>query len=168
MGWAVPAALGAKLANPGQQVCAIMGDGDFMMSCAELGVAAMNNIAIVIVIQNNSGYMSIRGGQRKILGRATASEFSFHHKGNEEPYSADLSELAGTFRVPSWKVSETDQLKPAFEAAFASGGPALVEIITARDAAGPFVPGWWDLPSPDYYDVEYAEYAQMRSREQHL
>ena len=64
MGWAVPAALGAKLANPNQQVCAIMGDGDFMMSCAELGVAAMNNIPIVIVVQNNSGYMSIRGGQR--------------------------------------------------------------------------------------------------------
>ena len=168
MGWAVPAALGAKLAKPDQQVCAIMGDGDFMMSCAELGVAAMNNIPIVIVVQNNSGYMSIRGGQRKFLGRATASEFSYHHKGNEEPYSANISELARTFHVPSWKVSETEQLKPAFEAAFSSGGPALVEVITSRDAAGPFVPGWWDLPSPDYYDAEYAEYQPMREKEQHF
>ena len=65
-------------------------------------------------------------------------------------------------------MSETEQLNPAFEAAFSSGGPALVEVITSRDAAGPFVPGWWDLPSPDYYNAEYAEYQPMREKEQHF
>ena len=168
MGWAVPASLGAKLACPDQQVCAILGDGDFMMSAAELGVAVMNNIPVVVVVQNNAGYMSIRGGQRKFMGRHTASEFTYHQEGNNEPYSADIAGLAKSFHVPSWRVDEAADLKPTFEAAFASGGPALVEVTTSRDAAGPFVPGWWDLPSPVYYTMEYAEYAPMREKEQHF
>ena len=62
-----------------------------------------------------------------------------------EPYTADLSEIAKNFGLPSWKVNEADDLRPALEQALASGGPALVEVTTARDAAGPFVTGWWDF-----------------------
>ncbi|RVD66370.1 thiamine pyrophosphate-binding protein, partial [Mesorhizobium sp. M4A.F.Ca.ET.029.04.2.1] len=80
MGWAVPAALAAKLACPDRQVVAIVGDGDFMMSLPEMGTAVMNGINVVFLVLNNSGYMSIRGGQRKFMGRHIASEFT-HHSG---------------------------------------------------------------------------------------
>jgi acetolactate synthase-1/2/3 large subunit len=44
-----------------------------------------------------------------------------------------------------------------------------VEVPTARDAAGPFVPGWWDFPVPAYIgDERQAEYAEGRKLEQHL
>jgi len=167
MGWAVPAALGAKLACPAQQVVAVIGDGDFMMSLPEMATAVMNDIPVVFMVQNNSGYMSIRGGQRKFMGRHVASEFNFH-KGNGEPYSAKLSEVARNFGLNAWKVDEDAQLKPALEAALKSGGPALVEVTTSRDAAGPFVTGWWDFPSPAYYTKEQELYAEGRRDEQHL
>ena len=167
MGWVLPAALGAKLAQPDRQVVAVMGDGDFMMSLPEMATAVMNDIGVVFLVQNNRGYMSIRGGQRKFLGRHLASEFNYH-KGNGEPYTADLSEIARNFGLPSWKVDEADDLRPALERALASGGPALVEVTTARDAAGPFVTGWWDFPSPEYYEKEQAEYQAGRALEQHL
>ena len=167
MGWCVPAALGAKLAKPNQQVVSICGDGDFMMSLTELGVAVMNNIPVVFVVQNNWGYMSIRGGQRKITGRHIASEFNYH-QGNGEPYSADISEVAKNFGVQSWKVTDDADLEKSLKAALDCGGPAVVEIMTARDASGPFVPGWWDFPSPAYYDKERSEYQEFRALEQHL
>ena len=167
MGWAVPAAMGAKLAMPDRQVVAIVGDGDFMMSLPELGCAVMNNIPVVFMVQNNQGYMSIRGGQRKFMGRHVGSEFN-RHAGNGEPYSADIAEVARNFGVESWKVTSDDTLESSLKAALECGGPALVEVMTSRDAAGPFATGWWDFPSPAYYTKEKADYDAKRELEQHF
>jgi acetolactate synthase-1/2/3 large subunit len=167
MGWALPAAFGAKLACPDKQVVAILGDGDFMMCAPELGVAAMHNIPVVIMVQNNCGYMSIRGGQRKFQGRHIGSEFN-QYAGNGEPYTADITALAKSFGIHARRVEETNDLRDALKEALALGKPALVEVITSRDAAGPFTPGWWDFPSPEYYEVEQEAYAEMRAKEQHL
>ncbi|MFV0491105.1 MAG: thiamine pyrophosphate-binding protein [Pseudorhodobacter sp.] len=169
MGWATPAAMGAKLACPDRQVVAIVGDGDFMMSLPELGTAVMNNIAVVFLVLNNSGYMSIRGGQRKFMGRHVASEFN-HHAGNGQPYSADIASVARAFGVEAWKIEKDEDLESSLKAALDCGGPALVEVIVSRDAAGPFATGWWDFPSPAYYKQEQdqAEYAALRAKEQHL
>ena len=167
MGWAYPAALGAKLACPDQQVVAILGDGDFMMCAPEMGVAVMHNIPVVAMVQNNSGYMSIRGGQRKFMGRHVGSEFNTDG-GNGEPYTADITEMAKSFGMHAVRVTESKNLRAALEEALALGKPALIEVITSRDAAGPFTPGWWDFPSPAYYEKEQEAYAEMRAKEQHM
>jgi acetolactate synthase-1/2/3 large subunit len=165
MGWALPAALGAKLACPEQQVACIVGDGDFLMSMQEMATAVMRSIPIVIMVQNNSGYMSIRGGQRKITGRHVGSEFN---QPNGGPYSPDYTAIAKNFGLDAWRVDADADLEPTLRRAFACGGPALVEVTTARDAAGPFVPGWWDFPIPAYYSEGHEEYAEGRALEQHL
>jgi acetolactate synthase-1/2/3 large subunit len=167
MGWAVPAAMGAKLAKPNQQVVAIVGDGDFMMSLPEMATAVMHGINVVFLVLNNQGYMSIRGGQRKFMGRHVASEFNLH-AGNGQPYSADLTATAKAFGLAAWKVERDEDLETSLKAALDCGGPALVEVIVSRDAAGPFATGWWDFPSPAYYDKEQAGYAAMKAKEQHL
>ena len=165
MGWAVPAAMGAKLACPDKKVVAIVGDGDFMMSLPEMGTAVMNGINVVFLVLNNQGYMSIRGGQRKFMGRHVASEFN-HHAGNGQPYSADIAASARAFGLQAWKVEKDEDLEPALEAALNTDGPTLVEVMVSRDAAGPFATGWWDFPSPAYYDKEQDAYAEMRAKEQ--
>jgi acetolactate synthase I/II/III large subunit len=167
MGWAVPAAMGAKLAKPNQQVVAIVGDGDFMMSLPEMATAVMHGINVVFLVLNNQGYMSIRGGQRKFMGRHVASEFNLH-AGNGQPYSADLTATAKAFGLAAWKVEKDEDLESSLQAALDCGGPALVEVIVSRDAAGPFATGWWDFPSPAYYEKEQAGYAAMKAKEQHL
>lgn len=167
MGWAVPAAMGAKLAKPDKQVVAIVGDGDFMMSLPEMGTAVMNGINVVFLVLNNQGYMSIRGGQRKFMGRHVASEFN-QHAGNGEPYSADIASCAQSFGLQSWKVEKDEDLEASLKAALNCGGPALVEVIISRSAAGPFATGWWDFPSPAYYEKEQEEYGAMVVKEQHL
>ena len=166
MGWAVPASIGAKLACPDKAVACVVGDGDFMQTMQEIGVCVTNDIPVVFVVQNNAGYMSIRGGQRKIMSRHVASEFN---RPDGSPWSPDFVAVAKAFGLEAWRCDAPDSLTRAFEAAFASGKPALVEVATARDAAGPFVPGWWDFPVPAYIEDErQSEYWTERAEEQHL
>jgi acetolactate synthase-1/2/3 large subunit len=166
MGWAVPAAIGAKLAQPDKQVACIVGDGDFLMSVQELGVVAQHDIAVCFVIPNNAGYMSIRGGQRKITDRHVLSEWT---NSDGSPYGVELAEVARGFGVASWRVESVDDLQSILSQAVESDGPTIVEIPTARDAAGPPVPGWWDFPVPAYItDERQAEYWAERAEEQHL
>jgi acetolactate synthase-1/2/3 large subunit len=169
MGWAVPAAIGAKLARPDRQVACIVGDGDFLMTGQEIGVCAQHGIPVVFLVQNNGGYMSIRGGQRKIMDRHLLSEFTeFSRNGGDDPYVVDIAAYGRSFGIESTKVESAEELQPALERALASEGPALVEVPTSRDAAGPWVPGWWDFPVPAYVtDERQDEYWAERAEEQH-
>jgi acetolactate synthase-1/2/3 large subunit len=166
MGWAVPAAIGAKLANPRRQVACVLGDGDFLMTVQELGVVAQHDIPVCFVVANNQGYLSIRGGQRKITGRHVLSEFA---RRDGSPYGVDVAEVARGFGVDAWRVESSDQLEPILREAIAADRPTVVEVPTARDAAGPWVPGWWDFPVPAYIDDErQTDYWEGRAEEQHL
>ena len=165
MGWAVPAAMGAKLAKPDVPVVCILGDGDFLMSIQELAGCVTHNIPVVFLVHNNSGYMSIRGGQRKLMDRHIGSEFT---RPDGSPYSPDFVEIAKAFGLEAWRADTGEGVSKALEEALASGRPAVVEAVTARDAGGPFVPGWWDFPSPAYVDdARQDEYLTDRAEEQH-
>lgn len=166
MGWAVPAAIGAKLAAPNQPVVCILGDGDFLMNPQEIAVCVTNNIPVVFLIQNNAGYMSIRGGQRKQTSRHLGSEFNLP---NGEPYSPDYAALGKSFGIQSYCVQSNEELEPILQKALEANAPVLIEVPTDRDAAGPWVPGWWDFPVPEYItDERQEEYWELRNKEQHL
>ncbi len=165
MGWALPASMGAKLACPDKKVVCVLGDGDFLMSIQELAGCVTNNIAVVFLVQNNSGYMSIRGGQRKLMDRHIGSEFT---RPDGTPYTPDFVAIAEAFGLRAWRADNGEDLNEALQEALDSNAPAVVEAITARDAGGPFVPGWWDFPSPSYLaDERQGVYASERAEEQH-
>jgi acetolactate synthase-1/2/3 large subunit len=165
MGWAVPASIGAKLAQPDRKVACVLGDGDFLMTIEEIGICAANDIPVVFVVQNNAGYMSIRGGQRKIFDRHIGSEFT---RTDGSPYSPDFTSIARGFGLEAHKVESPAQLESTLKAAIDSDGPVLVELPTSREAAGPWVPGWWDFPVPAYItDQRQDDYWAERAEEQH-
>jgi len=166
MGWAVPAAIGAKLAAPNQPVVCILGDGDFLMTSQEIAICKTNGIPVVFLIQNNAGYMSIRGGQRKQTSRHIGTEFTTP---DGKPYSPDYKAMGESFGLKSWRVECPEDLEPILQQALELNEPTLIEIPTDRDAAGPFVPGWWDFPIPEYItDERQDEYKILRQSEQHL
>jgi acetolactate synthase-1/2/3 large subunit len=166
MGWAVPAAIGAKLAAPDRTVVCVVGDGDFLMTCQEIGLCVMNDLPIVFIVQNNSGFMSIRGGQRKQTGRHVGVEFN---NPDGTTYSPDFVALAESFGLEAHRVDDPAELENTLRSAVNSRRPVLVEVPTDRDAAGPFTPGWWDFPVPSYItDERQQEYWDVRGTEQHL
>jgi len=166
MGWAVPAAIGAKLARPEAPVVCILGDGDFLMNPQEIALCVTRQLPVVFIIQNNAGYMSIRGGMRKQTSRHIACEFN---RPDGTPYSPDFVALGRAFGLTAYRVDSSDEMEATLRKALESGEPTLIEVPTDRDAAGPWVPGWWDWPVPAYItDERQAKYREVRATEQHV
>lgn len=129
LGWAVPAAIGAKLAMPARQVVCAVGDGDFLQSMQEMAVCVMHSIPVVFLVFNNSGYVSLSDVQVPVVEQHRAGEFNLP---DGKPYSPDFAGIARNFGLEAWRVEHASQLNPTFIKALNSKGPSLVEVITAR------------------------------------
>ncbi|MBZ0112027.1 MAG: biosynthetic-type acetolactate synthase large subunit [Thermoanaerobaculia bacterium] len=133
MGFGLPAALGAKLAQPHEEVWAIVGDGGFQMTLAELATAVQEQIAVKIAIINN-GY----------LGMVRQWQELFY----EERYYAtplanpDFCKIAEAYGVPSVRVSQRRDVAPAVAwCRSVNDGPCLVEfVVESHDVVYPMVP----------------------------
>ena len=164
MGFTLPAAIGAQLAQPDAQVLAICGDGDFLQTMQELATAAMLGSPVCTVVLDNSGWISIKGGQEAHFGRTAATDFLRDGK----PYSPDFAAIGRAFGIHSESAERPDEVRPAVERALASGGPSLVHVRVDRDlaVAGPDKTGWWDVPVPEGRPV-YDDQLRGRAEEQH-
>ncbi len=164
MGFTVPAAIGAKLGQPDRQVIGIAGDGDFLQTMQELATAAILGLPVVFVVLDNSGWMSIKGGQRSFFGRTAATDFL---KPDGSLYSPDYRAIGAAFGLHAEHVNEPDAVRPAVERALANDGPALVAISVGRDAEhGLDKTGWWDAPVPEFHEQQYAAQLEGRAEEQ--
>ena len=119
LGWAFPAALGAKLGAPSRQVVALMGDTDFLTVMQDLETAVRENIAITIVIFNDFGHGSIRELQKRDFGgRVVGSDC------RDVPFH-EFARLMGALGT---RVSKPEEIKPALGKILDSGKPGLLEI----------------------------------------
>jgi acetolactate synthase I/II/III large subunit len=164
MGFTLPAAIGAQLAQPDAQVLAICGDGDFLQTMQELATAAMLGSSVCTVVLDNSGWISIKGGQEAHFGRTAATDFLR----DGEPYSPDFAAIGRAFGIQAESAERPDEVRPAVERAVASGGPSLVHVRVDRDlaVAGPDKTGWWDVPVPEGRPA-YEDQLRGRAEEQH-
>ncbi|GAB4311360.1 MAG: thiamine pyrophosphate-binding protein [Promethearchaeota archaeon] len=171
MGYTLPAAIGAKLGathlgTPDRQVVGLVGDGDFLMTCAELHTAVQLGVPVVIVVFNNAAWMAITDLQRVAYGvdRAYATEFK---DPDGKPCTPNFKALAEAFGCHGGRASKAAEVKPALEAAFASGRPAVVELLVNREypMTGSPAVGWWDVPVPAYLKERRANYEAERSEE---
>jgi len=164
MGFTLPAAIGAQLARPDAQVLAMCGDGDFLQSMQELSAAALAGTAVCAVVLDNSGWISIKGGQDAHFGRTAMTDFIR----NGEPYSPDFAAIGRAFDIHTEFADMPADVRPAVERALASGGPSLVHVKVDRDlaVAGPDKTGWWDVPVPEGRPV-HDEQLAGRAEEQH-
>ncbi len=117
MGFAVPAAMGAALGNPGAETWALAGDGGFQMTSQELMTLAADRIPVKIAILDNKKLGMIRQWQEIVYG---GNYHSSHLPG------PDFVKLAEAYGIPAWKATAPDQVDGAIRAAQAVDGPALV------------------------------------------
>jgi acetolactate synthase-1/2/3 large subunit len=164
MGFTLPAAIGAQLARPDAQVLAVCGDGDFLQTMQELSTAAILGVPVCAVVLDNSGWISIKGGQEAHFGRSTVTDFMR----DGQPYSPDFEAIGRAFGIHAERATEPSQVRAAVERAFASGGPSLVHVPVDRDlaVAGPDKTGWWDVPVPEGRPA-YDDQLAGRAEEQH-
>ncbi len=119
MGYGVPAAIGAKIAFPGQQVVCFVGDGGFLMTGQELATAFHHGVAPVVLVFNNQMYGTIRMYQERTYpGRVSGTALT----------NPDFARFIEAFGGHGEVVEETAQFAPAFQRAVASGKPAVIEL----------------------------------------
>ncbi|NJR67104.1 MAG: biosynthetic-type acetolactate synthase large subunit [Leptolyngbyaceae cyanobacterium CRU_2_3] len=126
MGYGMPAAMGAKVAVPDQQVICISGDASFQMNCQELGTLAQYGIAVKTVIVNNGWQGMVRQWQQAFYGERYSSS-------NMQPGMPNFELLAQAFGVKGMVVRHRDQLQDAIATMLAHDGPVLLDVRVKRD-----------------------------------
>jgi acetolactate synthase-1/2/3 large subunit len=119
---------------------------------------------VCTVVLDNSGWISIKGGQQAHFGRTVATDFLR----DGAPWSPDFAAIGRAFGVHVEAASAPAEVGPAVERALASAGPSLVHVTVERDLAmaGPDKTGWWDVPVPEGRPA-HADQVHGRSEEQH-
>ena len=166
MGWAVPAAMGAKLAAPERPVVAFLGDGDFLMTMQELSTMAQYDIPVIVLLADNSGWMAIKDLQIDALGadHAFGNDFSTP---DGLPASTDYALIAQAFGIDGYRVSTLEGVKAALDEAVALNKPALIHADVCREHpdSGGKAFGWWDVPIPAYMEEKRKIYEEQIKEE---
>ena len=132
MGFALPAAIGAKMGVPDREVVAIIGDGGYQMTCNELGTILQTKAAVKIVVLNNSYLGMVRQWQELFFDKRYAST---------EMVSPDFVKLAEAYDIEAQRVSKREDLADAIKTMLASKDAYFLEVIIEQeDNVFPMIP----------------------------
>ncbi|HXX72172.1 MAG TPA: thiamine pyrophosphate-binding protein [Candidatus Acidoferrales bacterium] len=130
MGFAFPAALGAKMAQPAREVIAVLGDGEFLMTLQDLETAARENIGAKIIVVNDSSYRVLLMRQKmQKMGRIFGTLHS----------NPDMEKLASSFGIASMVLADSPHVEEAIE--FILGRtekPRILELKVSQEDMPPF------------------------------
>lgn len=124
MGFALPAAFGAKVGAPDREVVAIIGDGGFQMTIQELGTIAQSGLPVKIIILNNNFLGMVRQWQQLFFDR----RYSF-----VELQNPDFITIAKGFGIDGHTVSDRSKLSESLDTLLNSEKPYLLEIICEKE-----------------------------------
>ena len=129
LGWAMPGALGVKLAHPDRPVLAVVGDGASMYTVQALWTASRYNIPVVYAICNNQAYRILKVNMEVYLrDMLDDRERDSEYVGMEFANRLDLAMMAQAMGVHGERVDDPNEIGPAVKRAFDSGRPALLDI----------------------------------------
>jgi len=124
MGFALPAAMGAKLGNPSREVIAIIGDGGFQMTLQEMGTIFQSNIPVKIVILNNQFLGMVRQWQQLFFEKRYSST---------DMVNPDFVAIAKGFYLDALRVESREDLKTGLEKMIQSPKAFLLEIMVEKE-----------------------------------
>ena len=132
MGFALPAAIGAKMGAPDRQVVAVIGDGGYQMTIQELGTIFQTGAAVKILVLNNEYLGMVRQWQQLFFDRRYAST---------EMTNPDFVTIAKGYHIPAQKVTERKDLAAAIEEMINAEGPYFLEVaVEKEDNVFPMIP----------------------------
>ncbi len=128
MGYDLPAAIGACIANKNKRTVCLAGDGSIMMNLQELQTMKHYNLPIKLFVLNNNGYISIQQTQKNFFqGRMTACSID---SGVSIP---DFVEVGNAFGLKTVKISSLENLQEQIKQVLDSDGPILCEVMLSPD-----------------------------------
>jgi len=132
MGFALPAAIGAKMGAPDRHVVAVIGDGGYQMTIQELGTIFQTGVGVKIVVLNNNFLGMVRQWQQLFFDKRYAST---------EMTNPDFVTIAKGYHIPAKKVTAREDLAGAVEEMLATEGPYFLEVVVEKeDNVFPMIP----------------------------
>ena len=132
MGFALPAALGAKLAQPNREVIAVIGDGGFQMTIQELGTIFQYEIPVKILVLNNEFLGMVRQWQQLFFDKRYAST---------ELVNPDFQTIVKGYHIPAELVDKREDLSAALDRFINSESSYFLEVrVGKEDNVFPMVP----------------------------
>ncbi|WP_127519684.1 thiamine pyrophosphate-dependent enzyme [Mesorhizobium sp. Z1-4] len=129
IGWCLPAAIGAKLADPSRSVICMSGDGAFGYVINELETAARVKVPLVVVVFNNATLGFQRHWEQKVMGSYRECDF----------LDVDYSEVGRALKCQGERVTDPGEIKAAIERGLAANAPYVVDVVIDADATAPIV-----------------------------
>ncbi len=177
MGYEIPGAMGAKLADPSRQVFVFLGDGTYQMMSGEIATAVQEGIKIVIVLVDNHGFASI-GGLSRSLGQGGFGTCYRARNGasgqlDGEALQVDYVANARSLGAHAVKVETIAQLKDALEQAKVAERTSVIVIETDAAVGVPGYDSWWDVAVAEVSESDgvraaRARYEEARKRERYF
>ena len=125
MGFALPAAIGAKMGAPNREVVAVIGDGGYQMTIQELGTIFQTGCAVKIVVLNNEFLGMVRQWQQMFFDKRYAST---------EMINPDFITIAKGYNIDAKKVTKRDELKSSVQKMISSKKPYFLEVKVEKEA----------------------------------
>ena len=124
MGFGLPAAVGAKVAQPNKEVVAVLGDGGFQMTIQELGTIMQSDIPVKILVLNNNFLGMVRQWQQLFFDR----RYSF-----TEMKNPNFVAIANGYNIKGRKVTERKDLNEALKEMYESKEAYLLEVVVENE-----------------------------------
>jgi acetolactate synthase-1/2/3 large subunit len=133
MGFGLPSAIGAKVANPGDDVVCLAGDGSLIMNVQEFATAVHHEIPVKVFLMNNGYFGMVRQWQELFWEKRYSSV--------EMGASPDWVKLADAFGAKGMRVDDKNEVEAAMREALATEGPVLLDVrVTQDENCYPMIP----------------------------
>jgi 3D-(3,5/4)-trihydroxycyclohexane-1,2-dione acylhydrolase (decyclizing) len=176
MGYEIPGALGAKLADPSREVFAFLGDGTYLMMPSEIATAVQEGIKIIIVLVENHGFASIGGLSRSLGQGGFGTQYRARNAASGQldgdELRIDFVANARSLGAHAVRVETIAQLKGALAQAKAGDRASVIVIETDATVGVPSYESWWDVAAAEVSEVQSVRaarvrYEEARTRERH-
>jgi acetolactate synthase-1/2/3 large subunit len=141
MGFGLPGAIGACVANSRKKTICISGDGGLQMNIQELQTMVHYNLPIILFVLNNRGYLTIKLMQQNHFGRYVGSD---PDSGLSCP---DIVKVANAYGIKAERIKDQKELHEKIDRVLAEPGPFVCEIVMPENQ--PLIPRLSSLKKPD-------------------
>ena len=176
MGYEIPAAIGAKIADPTREVYVFLGDGTYQMMPSEIVTSEQEGVKVIIVLVDNHGFGSIGALSRSLGQGGFGTGYRFRSKASGQldgdSLKVDFAANARSLGAHALTASTLDELKDALSKAKTLDRTTVIVVETDPAVSVPGYESWWDVAVAEVSEMESvrasrARYVEERKRERH-
>lgn len=176
MGYEIPGAIGAKMADPTREVYVFLGDGTYLMMPAEIVTSVQERIKLIIVLVDNHGFASIGNLSQSLGGNGFGTRFRLRGAESKQldgdPLPVDYVANARSLGAHAIKANDLAEFREALRQAKKSDRTTVIVVETGREAGVPGYDSWWDVAVAEVSDSKSVQkaresYEEARKKERY-